>query len=209
VIGRYDRDDGLIAAMQRQGRPHLSVRAVTDVCVVLGRGSKPEIELIGDAIEAAAVPLLRRDGGGCSVVLDPGNVVVSAACRLPGLGGSKEAFAALSAWLIEGLARCGIRGVQRQETSDLVLGDRKIGGACIHRSRDLLVYGTTLLVAPEVELSERFLRHPPREPAYRRGRSHRDFMGALAAIDRSLDAATLAGRLQPALESLPWPIIGS
>jgi len=209
MIGRYDRDDTLIAAVQRDGQPRFEVRAVTNVSVVLGRGSKPEVELFANAIESAQVPTLRRDGGGCSVVLDPGNVVVSAACRLPGLGGSKAAFAAFSAWLIAGLEHMGIDGVQRQETSDLVLGDRKVGGASIHRSRDLLTYGATLLVAPEVELCERFLRHPPREPTYRHGRSHRDFMGALATVDRSLDATTLAGRLQPALESLPWPIVGS
>lgn len=208
MIARYDLDDDLIAAVQRDGRPRFGVRAVADLSVVLGRGSKPELELWTDAIEAAVVTLLRRDGGGCSVVLDPGNVVVSAACRLPGLGGSKAAFAAFSAWLIAGLERSGIRGVQRQETSDLVVGDRKIGGASIHRSRDLLLYGSTLLVAPDVALSERFLRHPPREPAYRHGRPHREFMGALAAVDRSLDAPTLAARLQPALESLPWPIAG-
>ena len=205
-IARYDRDDALVAAVLGDGQPRFHVRAVTDVSVVLGRGSRPEVELFIDAIEAAAVAMLRRDGGGCSVVLDPGNVVVSAACRLPGLGGSRAAFAACSAWLIAGLERSGIGGVQRRETSDLVLGDRKVGGASIHRSRDLLYYSTTLLVTPDVALSERFLRHPPREPIYRRGRPHREFMGALTAVDRSLDAPTLAGRLQAALESLAWPI---
>jgi hypothetical protein len=38
---------------------------------------------------------------------------------------------------------------------------------------------------------ERYLAHPPREPGYRRGRRHRDFVGSIggstAALARSLE----------------------
>jgi lipoate-protein ligase A len=75
-----------------------------------------------------------------------------------------------------------------------------VGGACIHRTRDLLYYSTTLLCAPELALMERYLRHPPREPGYRHGRRHAEFVGSL--LERpSLEAtarleAALAGELQ-------------
>mgnify|MGYP000753667588 CR=1 FL=1 len=39
-------------------------------------------------------------------------------------------------------------GVYRDGISDLVLGDRKVGGACIYRTRGLLFYSASLLVAP-------------------------------------------------------------
>ena len=65
--------------------------------------------------------------------------------------------------------------------SDLVLGQRKIGGACIYRSGALVHYSTTLLVEPQVELMERYLLHPPREPEYRQGRSHAEFVTNLPA----------------------------
>jgi lipoate-protein ligase A len=141
------------------------------------------------------------------VVLDPGNVIVSVALPLPGLGGIKRSFARISDWLIAGLARSGVPGVGQQGVSDLTLGDTKIGGSCIHRSRDLLYYSTTLLVAPDHELMERYLQHPPREPEYRNGRSHRQFTGALARLAGITDADDLALRLDHCLD--PQELLGT
>lgn len=191
----YDDDDDLIAACQRDGQPRWRVAACGGLSVVLGRGSRPELELWLDAVQGDGVALMRRAGGGCAVLLDPGNVVVSRVEPLPGLQGSKAAFARLSSLICAALAQLGAAGVAQRGHSDLALGERKVGGACIYRSRGLLYYSTTLLVAPEVALVERYLRHPPREPDYRRGRAHRDFMGALAPSLGHGDAARLAREL--------------
>ena len=72
--------------------------------------------------------------------------------------------------------------VHREGISDLAVEDRKVGGSCVYRARDLLYCATTLLCDPALGAIERYLRHPPREPEYRRGRKHRDFLGSLAAL---------------------------
>lgn len=179
-IAEYRRDDLALEATRRDGRERLRIERFPEVAVVLGRGSKPEVELNLDAVEKDGVKVYRRRGGGCSVVLDPGNVIVSLFLPLPGLGGIKAAFEQISNRIIDALARLGIGGVRQRGVSDLALGDRKIGGSCIYRSRDLLHYGTTLLVDPQIEKVSRYLAHPPREPDYRRGRTHEQFMGSLA-----------------------------
>ncbi len=200
----YALDDDLIAAARAAGEPRLRVAAFagaagSPVAVVLGRGGRPERELHLDAILADGRPVLRRSGGGCAVVLDPGNIVVSAALPRPGLGGITSAFAALSAWLAAALARCGLPGAGQAGVSDLALDGRKIGGACIHRTLGLLYYSTTLLVAPDLALIERYLPHPPREPAYRAGRAHRAFLlplaPRLAAAGLASEPAAFAARL--------------
>ena len=140
------------------------------------------------------MPILRRRGGGCAVLLDPGNVVVSAALAARGIGDNLRHFARLSRWLIDGLDRLGIHGLRQAGISDLAVGQRKVGGACIYRSRGLLFYTASLLVAPDLERMERYLRHPPREPDYRAGRRHRDFVGALP-LPVGTDADWLAGKL--------------
>jgi len=179
-LPRYEFDDGLIAAALRTGDAAVAVYRPACSMAVLGRGSRIDRELHLSACQADAVPLYRRMGGGCAVWLDPGNLIVSAAVPLPGLGGIQESTARLTAWMITGLARAGHRGVTSDGFSDLVLNDRKIGGSCIYRRKGLLLYTTTLLFAPDLEAVERYLPHPPREPEYRRGRGHRAFMGSLA-----------------------------
>jgi lipoate-protein ligase A len=172
-------DEPLLAAVRKDGQARWTLRPYESTCIVLGRGSRVERELHLDAVLADGVPVYRRRGGGCAVLLDPGNLIVSVALPMPGIGGSKAAFARLSAWLIEALAAAGAPGVEQRGISDLVLGDRKVGGSAIYREQGLLYYSSTLLVDPDMAGMERWLKHPPREPDYRQGRNHRRFLQAL------------------------------
>jgi len=120
------------------------------------------------------------------VVLDTGNVIVSCVLPLSGLGGTSRAFNTLSTWLIDALKHVGIPNIRQEGISDLALGNRKIGGACIYRTKGLLYYSTTLLFQPDLDLVERYLKYPPREPRYRTGRSHSAFMGSLIDSNSTL-----------------------
>ncbi|MBU0718078.1 MAG: hypothetical protein KJ749_07510 [Planctomycetes bacterium] len=185
---QYPYDDDLIAATLRDGQTRVRAYRFTEKVAVLGSGSYAEAELHLDVCHKDRVPVLRRRGEGCAVILDPANVIVSVAATGIPFGHHRQQFDTLTTWLIEGLARIGMPGVSQAGICDLVLGDRKIGGACLHRSRDLLYYTVSLLVDPDLENVKRYLKHPPREPEYRRGRAHRDFMGSLAkslAVDDS------------------------
>ena len=115
----------------------------------------------------------------------------------------------MSAWLIDALTRIGITGIDQAGICDLVLGERKIGGACLHRRRDLLYYSASLLVNPDVRRAARYLKHPPREPDYRGGRPHTLFMGSLTALAghqcswmsrNGVGAQQVARRLRDALQ---------
>jgi lipoate-protein ligase A len=180
LIQPYDHDDDLIAATRRDGQPRVRVYRPRMTQVVLGRSSRPEAELNTEACLADRVPVFGRRGGGCAVVLDRGNVIISVAIASQVLGAVRRHFARLSDWLIDGLVCAGVEPVHREGVSDLVVGDRKIGGGCIYGPRGLLFYSASLLFAPDLSRVERYLKHPPREPDYRRGRTHADFMGSLA-----------------------------
>ena len=191
----YAPEEDLLAAVRSDSRHRVRVFAPQGVAVVLGRGSRPERELHLDAVRDDRVPIVRRRGGGCAVVLDPGNVVVSVVLAMPGVGGISGAYDSIAAWLIDALARVGVHDVRREGVSDLVLGDRKVGGSCIYRTLGLLHYGCTLLVDPDPDLVDRYLKHPPREPAYRAGREHREFLGKMVGAGAVTDAAALASLL--------------
>jgi lipoate-protein ligase A len=197
-IRDYTRDDDLVRGVQADGLPRLRVYAAPEVELVLGRGSRPERELNLPRVLADGLPVTRRAGGGCAVLLDPGNAVVALALPSERIGGIRGHFERLTRWLIEGLAAAGIAGLHRDGSSDLVLGDRKVGGSCFYQGRGVLLYAGTLLVDPRVDLMERYLAMPPREPPYRRHRPHRDFVGDLRGLGVGY-AAELADRLKDSL----------
>ena len=144
--------------------------------IVLGRGSQIEKEIDVEHCTNDDIDLRRRAGGGCAVVLDPGNVIVSIALPVTGLGKNDVYIRMLSDWIISALHRLGFKGVEQNGVSDIVWNDKKIGGSCVYRTRNVLYYSVSLLVSADLPMLERYLKHPPREPGYRRGRRHSDFV---------------------------------
>ena len=193
----YDLDDPIIDGTLTDGEPRLSVYLPPRTMVVLGRGSKVDQEVDLAACEELGVPVLRRRGGGCAVLLDPGNVIVSLTLSVQGIGRNREHFDRISAWLMDALARLGLPGLTQRGISDICVGQRKVGGSCIQRQRGLLYYSTTLLVTPDIPLMARTLRHPPREPGYRAGRGHEAFVERL---DYQGGAVTLRSDLERTLD---------
>ncbi len=195
AMAPYVQDEAVLDRVRSDDVACVRVYRYPETAAVLGRGGKPDVELELNNLQADEIPILRRRGGGCSVVLDPGNLVVTVTLPMAGIGRVTSSFDAISRWLIAALDACGIPGVERKGVSDLVLGDRKIGGSCIYRTKGLLHYATTLLVDPDLDLMERYLAHPPREPEYRRGRRHRDFMTTLRERGLADDPDRLVKRL--------------
>lgn len=198
-IRDYDLDDDLWRATAADAAARVNVYTPPETMVVLGRGSRPEVELEVERCLEDDVLVTRRRGGGCSVVLDVGNVIVATTLAVKGFGENQAHFDRLTSWLIDGLAKIGFPGVGRAGTSDLVVGDRKVGGSCIYRARNVLLFSSTLLVDPEVELMERYLAHPPREPEYRGGRRHRDFISRLMSSEPSSRVEDVVGKLENVL----------
>ena len=60
--------------------------------------------------------------------------------------------------------------------SDLVLNDRKFSGNSLRCKRSHLLYHGTLLYDFPLELIDACLATAPRQPEYRRGREHLDFV---------------------------------
>ncbi|MBD3220026.1 hypothetical protein GF314_02185 [bacterium] len=199
VAGPWDLDDALLAAVHEDGRPRGVVYPHPTLAAVIGRGGDPWRETRPDVLAADAVPLYRRRGGGCAVIVDPGNLVCSLVLPLAGVGEITRAFASISREVIHALAAVGVPGVQQSGVSDLTLAGRKLGGSCIWRTRGLVYYSTTLLVDPDLDAIDRYLPHPPREPEYRRGRAHRDFLTSLRAEGHPDRVEDIGQRLMAAL----------
>ena len=193
-IDSYPFDDDLINATTEDRSPRWRAYCPPEVMVVLGRGSKPGVEVDLAACEQDRVPIYRRRGGGCAVVLDPGNVVVSAVLPLGGLTNNRKHLDTLCSWLASGLSDLGFHEVRKAGISDLAVGERKVAGSCIYRNRDVLYFSISLLINPDLGRIGRYLKHPPREPDYRDGRDHLSFVDRLPHRD-NLPATTVAEQL--------------
>ena len=87
------------------------------------------------------------------------------------------------------LERLGVKGAARRGTSDLALGDMKIAGTSLYLGSRSALFHAVVNLAEEPETIARYLRMPPREPDYRAGRSHTDFVTSLARVIASLEPA--------------------
>jgi len=152
--------------------------------VVLGSSSRIVDEVDAEACRTAGVALLRRPSGGLTVVLGPGclmwTVVTAWPEPAPTIGAIHDAILDP---LCAALREAG-KDVVRRGSSDLAIqvegSFRKVSGNALRVSRGAVLYHGTLLDAFDLDLVGRVLRHPPREPGYRAGRPHSDFLDNLA-----------------------------
>jgi lipoate-protein ligase A len=71
----------------------------------------------------------------------------------------------------------GSQGIAFSGLSDLVLADRKISGNAQKRTRRALLHQGTVLYNFDTDILGRLLKEPARQPTYRRGRCHGEFVG--------------------------------
>ncbi|MCS7233725.1 MAG: hypothetical protein N3C62_05570 [Synergistetes bacterium] len=149
--------------------------------IVLGRFSKEEEEVK----ESSCLPIKRRLGGGCSVVLYPGTIVISVALRKTSKKDifPREWISFINDAVISALRKAGLRDVEERGWGDIAYGDRKIGGVSLYSSKDLILYQLSLIYSLDLELISGSLKHPPREPDYRKGRDHVEFLTSIKEAD--------------------------
>lgn len=157
--------------------------------VVLGKANLAADWVHEARCRADAVPVLRRESGGGSVVLSPGCLNYSAVFSLDQRPAWRNVQISLEA-ILRPLAAA--LSAEFRPPGDLAIGDRKIAGCAQRRTMSALLHHGTILYAFDTSLAERYLCLPNRQPAYRNGRSHLDFLANLAQTRKSLEQCVAA-----------------
>lgn len=187
-------DEALLGAAERQGSTCDQLRLWESVtpAVILGRSSRVAMEALPDACHEQGIPILRRTSGGCAIVAGPGCLMYSLVLcleRRPELRSIDEAHRFVLGQLAAALGS-RVAGVHRAGTSDLVIerGGRalKFSGNSLRVRRTHLLYHGTLLHRFPLDLAASCLAAPPREPEYRAGRSHGEFLTNLPLAEEEL-----------------------
>ena len=147
--------------------------------VVLGRSNVLSRDVNTKACAADGVAVVRRDSGGGAVVLAPGCIAYSLLLSLdrhPALRDVRSGYRWILGHLIDVLS---VPGLAIRGLADLAIGERKVSGNAQRRGAHALLHHGTLLYAFDSGLAERYLMEPCRQPDYRGGRRHADFLGNL------------------------------
>jgi lipoate-protein ligase A len=163
--------------------------------VVLGRSSKAAEETNLEECRADGVPVLRRCSGGAAIVAGPGCLMYAVVLSYefhPELRALDLAHRFVLSRLREALLPLA-SDVQLRGTSDLAVGDHKFSGNSLRCKRNHLLYHGTLLYDFDLTLLGKYLGTAPRQPAYRKGRTHRQFVMNIpvssAAMKQAIGAA--------------------
>lgn len=158
----------------------------TSLCAVLPRAGASAAHL--SAAEGLEVPVLRRESGGGAVLLGPGCLnyaLVLSLERRPALLDVKQSYVKVLNSLLAALPLSGACAIG----SDLVLDDRKFGGHAQRRTRRSLLHHGTILYDFDIPRIRSVLREPGRQPSYRRGRTHDNFLiNAPISLEALLEA---------------------
>lgn len=170
--------------------------------VVLGYGNRAEQEVHIEACRREDVPILRRCSGGGAVLQMPGCLNYTLVLRIESfLKGITEA----NCWIMKrnaaALTQVVREPVEIQGHTDLAVRNLKISGNSQRRKKRWLLFHGTFLLAPGMDLMEKVLRMPSREPGYRNKRTHREFLGRVPAspqaIRQAMRATWNANRILP------------
>ncbi len=215
-------DEALLDAAESGSAPGQEVLRLwepREKIVVIGSSSRLTEEVNLDLCQQRGIPVLRRASGGATIVTGPGCLmyaVVLSYERHPDL----RPINAAHQFVLDTIARSlnetlrNVNGgkpaansqplISRAGISDLVLGNKKFSGNSLRCKRNHFLYHGTLLYRFPLEEISALLKTPPRQPDYRRQRSHRDFIANL-----SLERAQLSEALIQAFSAeqpmTTWP----
>lgn len=176
-------DEALVEQADRSS-DHAEVLRVwepTSTAVIVGRSSPLAREVNVEACRGDGVPVIRRSSGGASIVTGPGCLmyaVLLSYTNRPEVRMLDAAHQFVMGRLAHAMSDLGL-DVEAKGICDLTLGQRKFSGNALRCKRNWMVYHGTILCTFETSLIDRYLGMPVRQPEYRRGRGHSEFVTRL------------------------------
>ncbi|WP_337177270.1 lipoate--protein ligase family protein [Paludisphaera sp.] len=168
----------LVEADEESLGPILRFWEQPDYAVVLGSSRRLNDEVHVDRCREDGATIARRASGGGTVVIGPGALNVTVVLpteHAPPLATVEGAQGYVLGVVAEAL-RAREPGVEVRGSGDLVVGDRKFSGSAQRRLRRRVMVHATIMYDFTIARIARYLQTPSRQPAYRGGRTHEEFL---------------------------------
>lgn len=161
--------------------------------VVLGYANKAAVEVDLEACRKRDVPVVRRSSGGGAVLQGPGCLNYSLVLRI---SGALESITETNCFVMQrnrDALQPLIKGkIEVRGHTDLAIDNLKFSGNSQRRRREFLLFHGSFLLNFDLSMIEQLLRFPSKQPGYRLGRSHKEFL-ANAGVSSDAIKAALAG----------------
>lgn len=160
--------------------------------VVLANSNQADVEANVEFCNQNNIAILKRKGGGGTVLLGPGCLILTFAFLAKDVFNNQRYFSLINQTWIDALYSVGLKGLHQRGHSDIAHGEKKIAGTSLFRKKHLVVYQGSLLVNVDFDYVAFALKHPSKEPNYRAGRSHRDFLTSTSELGLALSCEQLS-----------------
>lgn len=203
TVRKYDLPDSYFYK-NNIDTPLIKVWVPENTYIVLGRSNNPTDSLFMENINNDNIPIYKRPSGGETVLLTPKTLIISIAINQSGFKGGKIYFKLINNKIIDSLNSLGINDLIYRGISDIAINDVKILGSALYQNKDVVFYHAVLNVSESIELIEKYIKHPNREPDYRKNRSHQDFVTSLAKENYSINIDKIKIALENGLTTLQF-----
>ncbi len=147
--------------------------------IIIGRSNSREKSVFTTLARKNNIEILKRPSGGEAVILSPKTLVIAVKITTENALNTHKYFEIINQIIISALAQLGIKHLNQKGISDISIGEKKILGSSIYRKADTVFYHAVLNVSENISTIEKYLKHPKREPSYRKGRLHSEFVTSL------------------------------
>ena len=179
----------------------------TEATVVIGRSSPIRDEVNLEYCAAHEIPVFRRSSGGASIVTAPGCLMYAVLLsyrKRPQLRMLEQAHQFVMTKMQDALNSLNIE-TKFLGTCDLTIDDKKVSGNALRCKKNWMIYhGTMICESMDLQLVSNCLGQPKRQPEYRAGRSHADFLCQIPTSTSYL-ADAIAKTWKTVEETKEWP----
>lgn len=189
-IKKYDLTD--IKLFENATNDLVRVWIPEKICIVLGQSNSIESALNVEVVVSDNIPVYKRPSGGQSVVLTPETIIISIIKITTSFNNPQFYFQLFNRKIIDALKDIGIKNLLNKGISDITIGEKKILGSSIYRRKEKLLHHAVLNVGEPAETFEKYLKHPVKEPDYRKGRKHGEFVTSLKEQGFKVDINDIA-----------------
>jgi lipoate-protein ligase A len=165
-----------------------------EMFVVVGYANKVAVEANTEECERDGIAIYRRCSGGGTVLQGRGCLNYSLILRITS-DGPMQNITTANRFIMErnGAAvaeACGHKNkIEVCGHTDLAFDGRKFSGNAQRRRKHYLLFHGTFLLNFDLSLVEKYLRMPSKQPDYREGRKHEEFITNIGLTEESVKEA--------------------